>query len=200
MVIDFTRLQRLWYMLLDRSSQPIWIGICSSLRQLHIEFEIGTTSVLDFVVLAKRSAWPMLEDLSLSCVRGSDEQYAVLLEHLPPLKYLSIPYARQGGAAYFEPLRNRHFDSLRILDVSDFWKFGSANVLKALQSCPQLEKFTAHRVLLKDLRSSPQAWVCLGLRCLRVFFASDPDEPGPGDSLLFDQLSRLRQLELLDVS
>ncbi|KAF9097885.1 hypothetical protein BGX29_007875 [Mortierella sp. GBA35] len=231
-VLDFSRLERLNYSLLDRPRQPAnllkWIGTCSNLTRLHWGCDTGsspghiplqdidttpvwgfvhtdissTPGVLqDFINLAERSAWPQLDDLDLQNLPGSDEQFAALLGHLPPLKYLSLPPARGGGAAYFEPLRGRHFDSLRSLNVSAFRGFESSKALKVLQNCPQLEEYAARRVSLKDLRSSPLAWVCLGLKRLTVFFASDCDEPGPGDStLLFDQLSRLNRLELLDVS
>ncbi|KAG0217878.1 hypothetical protein BGX33_009310 [Mortierella sp. NVP41] len=201
--LDFSRLERLQYQSVDCPSRPEnlrgWIGGCSNLTQLHFGCDYGSTSLQAFISLAERTAWPLLEDLSLRRVQGSDEQYAAFLGHLPPLKYLSLPPPESGGAIYYTPLRQRHFDSLRSLDVSAFWGFDSSKALDALQNSPQLEKYFARRISLKDLRASPQPWACLRLKSLTVFFASDPDESGD-NTLLFDQLSKLSRLEVLDVS
>ncbi|KAF9096553.1 hypothetical protein BGX23_010964 [Mortierella sp. AD031] len=200
--LDFSRLSRLRCTLFNRPLRAAnllnWIGACSNLTQLHLEYDDGSTPVQDFATLAKRSAWTKLEDLSLSSVHGSDEQFAALLRHLPPLKQLTL-WRAWGGPASFESLRGRHFDSLRSLDVSAFPGFVSSMTLEVLLHCPQLEECMAPRIALKDLRSSPQSWVCLGLKRLSMFFVSDPDAPGD-NALLFDQLSRLGRLELLDVS
>ncbi|KAF9085786.1 hypothetical protein BGX29_001776 [Mortierella sp. GBA35] len=161
--LDFSRLSRLRCTLFNRPLRAAnllnWIGACSNLTQLHLEYDDGSTPVQDFATLAKRSAWTKLEDLFL----------------------------------------RRHFDSLRSLDVSAFPGFVSSMTLEVLLHCPQLEECMAPRIALKDLRSSPQPWVCLGLKRLSMFFVSDPDAPGD-NALLFDQLSRLGRLELLDVS
>ncbi|KAF9083407.1 hypothetical protein BGX29_003173, partial [Mortierella sp. GBA35] len=200
--LDFSRLTRLRCSLFSGSLYPAdllnWMATCSNLTQLHLGYDSGTTPAQDFIALAKLSVWPMLEDLSLRSVQGSDEQFAVVLRHLPPLK-LMTRWRAWFGPASFKVLRERYFDNLRSLDVLASWGFKSPMALDVLQSCPQLEEYSARRISLKDLRSSPQPWACLRLKSLTVFFASDPDELGD-NTLFFDQLSKLTRLEELDVS
>ncbi|KAK3844288.1 MAG: hypothetical protein J3R72DRAFT_488703 [Linnemannia gamsii] len=103
------------------------------------------------------------------------------------------------GQVCFGILREQHFGSLRTLAMRGAGLLSSQMALEVLQSCARLEEFRASEINLRDLRSSPQPWVCLGLKHLQVIFTSDPRDP-EADSLMFGQLSTLTRLEELEMT
>ncbi|KAF9905860.1 hypothetical protein EC991_001265 [Linnemannia zychae] len=158
--------------------------------------------------------WPSLEHLDVYGIVATDEVMATVIRHLPPLKHLSIG-SGDFGPLSFQHLRERLFGSVKILALSGCDKFTSSMALEVLSSCHQLEDFEAPFVYIRDLRATHQPWVCRGMRRLKVIFIDDEndsgysgnDEPGAVDGvrknsslLVFEHLSTLHQLEVLDIS
>ncbi|KAG0274484.1 hypothetical protein BGZ95_009725 [Linnemannia exigua] len=152
-----------------------------------------------------------MEELTVCGITESDEVLATIICRLPPLKKLEIG-SEDFGPLCFRHLQERLFGSLKTLDLSRCYKFTGQMALRVLSSCPQLEDFGAPYISVQDLRAAPQPWVCQGLKRLSVLFF-DNDEPGTvsGDdlrgsvtnrssSLVFGYLSKLEQLDTLDIS
>ncbi|KAG9068311.1 hypothetical protein KI688_010577 [Linnemannia hyalina] len=168
-----------------------WMGTCSSLTRLRWRTNI---SIEQLATVTERPLWPHLEDFSLDYVRGSEEDFAaVVLIHLPPLKRLTILMGPIGPVC-FGILQERHLDSLQTLSLTGTEMITSRMALDILIQFPHLVVFEADHIDLRDFRSTPQPWVCQGLKRLRVTFESDPSDPGV-DTLLLEQLSKLVHLE-----
>ncbi|KAG0077603.1 hypothetical protein BGZ90_006876 [Linnemannia elongata] len=139
------------------------------------------------------------EDLSLEEFGWNDDETARLFfSHLGPLKHLRMTRGNLGPRS-FDLLRERHFDSLRTFCVENYRNVTSEMMLGVLQNCSQLEVFEARRMPLLDLRANPGPWTCLGLRRFRVILETDPADPEV-DRMFFEQLSRLTNLEVFDIS
>ncbi|KAF9540651.1 hypothetical protein EC957_003936 [Mortierella hygrophila] len=172
-----------------------WMGTCSNLTRLRWRTII---SIEQLATVTKRPLWPHLEDLSLDYVRGWEEDFAaVVLIHLPPLKHLTI-LIEPIGPVCFGILQERHLDGLQTLSLVGTGTITSRMELDILIQFPHLVVFEAQHIDLKDFRSTPQSWVCQGLKRLRVTFESDPNDSG-ADTLLLEQLSKLMHLEELHV-
>ncbi|KAF9131566.1 hypothetical protein BGW39_001615 [Mortierella sp. 14UC] len=194
---DFSGLKRLSYSTRTGDSLKIWRWMCScsNLTRLHWG---GTVSLLQLAAVTEHPIFPSLEEFSLGdYVLGSDEELAAVLSWLPPLKHLRLARGNFGRMC-FSILRERHFDSLRTLAAQGQGLISKQMALEVLQSCIHLEEFRANTIKLRDLRPDPRHWVCHGLKHLQVTFENDPYNPG-ASTLLFDQLSTLTRLEVLDM-
>ncbi|KAG0273515.1 hypothetical protein BGZ95_010679 [Linnemannia exigua] len=194
---DFSGLKRLSYTTQTENTPKLWMWMCRcpNLTRFHWG---GNILLQQVAAVAELPDWPFLEEFSLGGdVHGSDEDLARILSCLYPLKHLRLT-SGDFGQVCFSILRERHFDSLKTLAAQGGGLLSSQMALEVLQGCAHLEEFRANKINLRDLRSSPQPWVCLGLKHLQVTFASDPRDPD-ADSIMFDQLSRLTRLEVLDM-
>jgi hypothetical protein len=177
-----------------------WATRCSNLTRLR--WGALNLNGYEEPAVTEGPIWPHLEDFSLQLVVGSDEEIARgLFCRLPSLKNLRLDGGFFGPLC-FDTLRERHFGSLRSLCLGYACDFPGEMALKALQECTNLEVFEIESLCLKDFRStSPGVWACLGLKCLRVSFESEPAdiEDPEADMLLFEQLSRLTSLQELEM-
>ncbi|KAF9089947.1 hypothetical protein BGX23_006344 [Mortierella sp. AD031] len=117
-----------------------------------------------------------------------DDEVASMIRQLPAFRHFELECNEF----------KRLFNTVRTLRMQLCRQFTSRMALDVLLHCVHLEDFETYQISLSDLQSTLQPWACQGLKRLKVFFASDPDEPG-NNTLLFEQLSRLRRLESLDV-
>ncbi|KAK5817038.1 hypothetical protein F5H01DRAFT_342285 [Linnemannia elongata] len=200
---DYSQLKRLRYKSTDfpphATGQVDWIGKCCNLTQFRWQCELRLIPLQRFADLAQMSTWPLLEDFRLGKTSGTDEQLGVILGHLPPLKHWKLKSGSFGPLA-FDQLRSRHFDRLTTLRMPKVGTFTSHMALETLSHCPQLEVFEACRISLEDLSLPPRPWVCRRLRRLAVFFTVAGNQGDGAETLFFEQLSRLEQLEDIDVS
>ncbi|KAG9068328.1 hypothetical protein KI688_010594 [Linnemannia hyalina] len=197
--VDFSQLKSLDYRAavtpfpIDATKIWRWMGTCSNLTRLHWRDII---SIEQLATVTERPLWPHLEDFSLGYVQESEEDFAaVVLIHLPPLKRLTILMGPIGPVC-FGILQERHLDSLQTLSLAGAGTITSRMALDILLQFSHLVVFEAYHIDLRDFRSTPQPWVCQGLKRLRVTFESDPSDPGV-DTLLLEQLSKLVHLEEL---
>ncbi|KAK3836377.1 MAG: hypothetical protein JOS17DRAFT_477269 [Linnemannia elongata] len=200
---DYSQLKRLSYHALDftfpGSAQVEWVGKCHNLTKFHWKSDGTLIPLHQFVDLAQMSTWPFLEDFHLGGTSGTDEQLGIILGHLPPLKRWVLDSGRFGPLA-FDQLRNRHFDSITTLRMPKVDTFTSHMALETLSHCPQLEVFEACRISLENLCLYPRPWACRCLRRLVVFFTMENNQDINLTTMLFEQLSKLEQLQEIDVS
>ncbi|KAF9328826.1 hypothetical protein BGZ91_000820 [Linnemannia elongata] len=200
---DYSQLKRLCYNTLDLilpgSTQVEWVGMCHNLTKFHWECDRGLIPLQRFADLAQISTWPMLEDFRIGSTSGTDWQFSTILRHLPPLKHWALKSGGFGVSA-FDQLRDRHFDSLKTLHISNVDTFTSQMAMEVLLHCSQLEVFEARRISLEDLGLTPGPWACRRLRRLVVFFTMDNNQDINLTTMLFEQLSKLELLQEIDVS
>lgn len=201
--VDFSRVETLSYLATELSGdqpedQMMLFERCRNLRKLHMLSEQSGVLLDEFAKRLEHGWWPHLEDVYLGGVGTSYEQLASVICNLPPLKQFGLESINFDFLC-FDQLRRRHFPCLRSLDLTSCCKVTSRMALDVLLQCHQLEDFRAPRISVTDLKSTPQPWACHALKRLSVFFASDPVNPR-ADSLIYEQLSRLKWLESLDLS
>ena len=200
---EYSQLKRLRYSTLvftfPGSAQVEWVGKCHNLTKFHWECDGGLIPLQQFADLAQMSTWPLLEDFCLGRTCGTDGQFSTILRYLPPLKHWALKSGGFGLSA-FDQLRDRHFDSLKTLRMSKVDTFTSQMAMDVLSHCSQLEVFEARRISLEDLGLSPGPWACRRLRRLVVFFTMDNNQDINLTTMLFEQLSKLEQLQEIDVS
>ncbi|KAG0065465.1 hypothetical protein BGZ89_008289 [Linnemannia elongata] len=183
-----------------RRAPGLWRGLraCPNLTTLHCS-SIELDRELIAIGESNKPVWPHLEDLSLEEFGwNADETARLFFSHLGPLKHLRMTRGDLGPRS-FDLLRERHFDSLRTFCVENNRNVTGGMMLGVLQNCSQLEVFEARRMPLLDLRANPGPWACLGLRRFRVILETDPADPEV-DRMFFEQLSRLTNLEVFDIS
>ncbi|KAF9902839.1 hypothetical protein EC991_004498 [Linnemannia zychae] len=179
----------------------LWIRNAASLEALVVHVYRRHKFPTDvFIEELSKKAWPHLESVRLKNVSESDDVWANIIQLLPPLKVFQIIsrlFEEQGLAR----LQEYHFKTLRNLNVRGCPLFSSRMVLSVLTGCVHLEEFRAPYLYAVDLKSgasSSQDWVCVGLKCLRLHIAGEPNDP-ESNELVFKQLSRLHQLRQLNL-
>ncbi|KAF9906475.1 hypothetical protein EC991_000644 [Linnemannia zychae] len=205
--LSFPRLKRLALQLmgpyddLDSGSQDYinWLESLPQLEDLDWQGPLGVIiSSSHFISALRRNPWPRLESVTLRCLFGPDNEWANLIQLLPPLKKVRVG-SRLIGEQSFARLQENHFKSLRSLDVQGCPLFSSRMVLAVLTECVYLEEFLGSYLLSSDLKngdSASQDWACVGLKQLKLFIAAEPDDPESSE-LAFKQLSRLHHLQQL---
>ncbi|KAG0297823.1 hypothetical protein BGZ97_004219 [Linnemannia gamsii] len=177
-----------------------WMMRCPNLTALEWRASCSSFPGWELVEAILHNTWPLLDSFELIGTRFEDETSALMLEHLPPLQVFRLP-SRHLSELSFDQLQRRHFATLRVLDMNGCGEFTGDMVLSVLSGCPFLEDFSASYFTASGLSKrdpSRRAWVCLGLRRLKVFIAGDWKHPEV-DQLVFEQLSKLVQLEELDL-
>ncbi|KAG0259810.1 hypothetical protein BGZ95_004582 [Linnemannia exigua] len=176
-----------------------WMMRCPNLTYLEWRTTNSKFPGLRLEKAIRQITWPKLDSFQLTGACYSDERVATLLQHLPPQHVFRLPSA-QLSALSFSRLQERHFSTLRILDMNGCVQFSSSMALAVLCGCPLLEDLSAYYLTVKDMGQLGPArldWVCLGLKQLKLYIARDPEHP-EDDRLIIDQLSKLKQLEQLE--
>ncbi|KAF8981193.1 hypothetical protein BGZ46_003149 [Entomortierella lignicola] len=115
------------------------------------------------------------------------------------------------GSLTFTALR-KHFSTLESIYFRSSYHVGSLNVQEILASCPNLRIIEASQLAVIDV-SNGKPWVCKGLRVFRIgVVGTNKSSSGNNEtttmatrastkwSVVFQQLSRLKQLKELDIS
>ncbi|KAF9117881.1 hypothetical protein BGW39_001708 [Mortierella sp. 14UC] len=203
---SFPRLKRLTQQLIPFYGDSIghaghltWMMRCPNLTFLDWRANSSRFPDSRLVEAIRQGAWPKLDSFQLTGVTYSDEDSATLLRYFPPLSSFRLSSCGLSELS-FSQLQERHFSTLCILDMNGCTQFSSNMVLSVLSGCPLLEELSAHYVTVGDMRQldpARRSWVCLGLKRLFVFVARDPNYLD-SDKLFIEQLSKLKQLEVLD--
>ncbi|KAF8948315.1 hypothetical protein BGZ47_005617 [Haplosporangium gracile] len=163
-------------------------------------------------------------DVAHSHIEDEDmARILTMIPHLTSLNVKSSPFGPQSCAQLLE----HHAPNVTMLDVSDCPQVTSTMVMAFLSSMPSLLRFSSNRVdagyvarpflhtLLEDTPSSlpvpshgqssqsleDRPWACLGLVELNISIVGlgSSENPSPAQTryLIYEQLSRLKHLELL---
>ncbi|KAF9120378.1 hypothetical protein BGW39_011471 [Mortierella sp. 14UC] len=201
-IIDFSRIKRFAYTSIDMPGRTDYqLGLfsrCTGLTRLRWSHASSYFPIDDFIRFLEGKTWPLLDDLALERIAEEDKDVATVIRLVPPLKHLRLQ-ARSFGPLCFGELGKRHFGTLRSLCLSRCDGLTSRMALEVLNNCSLLEVFEARCISVVDLAELPQPWACHRLKYLGICFNGGHDQPGM-DSVVFEQLSRLKQLEEIDLS
>lgn len=142
-----------------------------------------------------------LEELTLKG-HVTDEDSPSCLRAMRHLKHLDCRSTRFGPIS-FTALAG-HFASIQTLRLSNSNVFGDMNQI-VLESCPQLTEFCSTPIDGSWIEQG-QPWVCLGLNRLAMGIIivdthnSERDDIREQSRVVFRELGRLTQLEVLDIS
>ncbi|KAF9101596.1 hypothetical protein BGX27_011406 [Mortierella sp. AM989] len=144
---------------------------------------------------AMSSGLPSLVQLFSAAAMEGDKDIALILNGLARATKVAFPGSKFGSHG-FQSL-SRHFECLTELNLSDCDSVTSTMIQEALCSCHNLEVIDADFIQVKDVVGG-RPWVCLSLRELKVCFLFHGLE-NDLQPLVFERLSRLTQLETLEV-
>ncbi|KAK3810277.1 MAG: hypothetical protein J3Q66DRAFT_352679 [Benniella sp.] len=168
--MTFERLQKLELSL--RSSPPSiqqldWIIQCPNLT--FLDWECGRESMSQSMdALAthlSQGSLPRLCGLRSKFFRPSDEQLERILDGMRQVESLDIPRCEFGPLS-MTALRSK-FPVLKKLTVEAKSSMETSVVPEILASCPQLEQFTMHRVMSRDILLG-KPWVCHSMTKLHL--------------------------------
>lgn len=177
-----------------------WIMRCPNLTALEWRTNGRDFPGWQLVDAIRRNTWPHLDSFEIIGTHFEDERSALILEYLPPLQVFRLPSRTLSRLSYGQ-LQRRHFATLRVLDMDGCHLFTGEMVLSVLSGCPFLEDLSAPYFTASGMwkhEPTRRTWICLGLRRLKVYIARDRKHPD-ADQLVFEQLSKLVQLEELDL-
>ncbi|KAG0373288.1 hypothetical protein BGX24_011893 [Mortierella sp. AD032] len=148
----------------------------------------------------KEGCWEELCELSIGDKYCSDQDLAAILGALTSrrLTCFELTSGKLGPLTY-SCLQGRYFDNLRDLTIARCRGVTSAMVQEILVGCVHLVGLDAPHIFVQDIAKATKPWGCLTLQSLVVYIAKQAgDEPG-WDDLVFEQISKLRRLHILDV-
>ncbi|KAF9148060.1 hypothetical protein BG015_010238 [Linnemannia schmuckeri] len=175
-----------------------WLKRCPNLTKMRWEMAGSEFPIPQFAIALEQMTWRQLQELCLTGVPESDEFLSAVMRRLPALTSLEVD-AKAFGPQCFNWLRIRQFAGIRVLHLRECIQVTSPMVLEILHNCIQLEDLEAFHVAFSDLQSSSQPWVCRRLKRLRLYFDNDIKNDNLFSPTVFWHLSRLEQLEDLDV-
>ncbi|KAF9095956.1 hypothetical protein BGX29_008789 [Mortierella sp. GBA35] len=176
----------------------------AGLRRLTWNVEhLGLPMELLVEAMAEGS-WPELCELGICAPYGPndelDENLTKILRALTSgrLTYFALSDGILGPLT-LGCLRELYFGHVQELDFGRSAGVPSEMVQEILAGCVHLIKVSAPHIFVRDIATASKSWTCLGLRQLVVFIAKQPDDEDGWDSRVFEQISRLRQLEILNL-
>jgi len=148
----------------------------------------------------EEGCWPALSQLNISDPLCSDEDMAKVLRALKSRK-LTFFEQESGrfGPSTFRCLQEFFFGHLKQLEIGQCLGATSEMVQMILVECVHLTALDAPHVFVRDIAQSPKPWGCLGLEKLVVFIAKLKRDEDGWEGCVFEQISRLRRLTILDL-
>ncbi|KAF9341460.1 hypothetical protein BGZ91_007885 [Linnemannia elongata] len=175
-----------------------WLKRCPNLTRMRWEMAGSELPILQFAEALEQTTWAQLRDLCLTGVIESDELLSAVMRRLPGLARLEMD-AKAFGPNCFDWLLIRQFTGIQALHLRECVQVTSLMVLEILHNCTQLEDLEAFHVAFSDLQANSLPWVCRRLKRLRLYFDNDTDNDNVFSPTVFWHLSRLEQLQDLDV-
>ncbi|KAF9164673.1 hypothetical protein BGX21_007914 [Mortierella sp. AD011] len=185
---------------------------CQNLESLQFKVflrnELNATTTDDFVQLVINDSWPKLQRLSYGYdgPKMSDVDTANVLRALNGCRQWDVPVSTFSLFS-FQVLKE-HFPTLTDLNVENQANMTSGLMQEILCSCPQLRMFRGVEIQAKDIAEG-YPWVCLSLRYLSVFIATEPESAIVSSTLnaksdklqreVFERLSSLGKLSTLKI-
>ncbi|KAF9900689.1 hypothetical protein EC991_007029 [Linnemannia zychae] len=184
--------------------QLAFIKACPSLASLCWSLDHFESPMLQFQEALSHQTWTNLTDLELRGSTHLDADMAAVMDSLPPLRRLVLSRCSFGPLT-FAKLKERHFSSLEVLDVTGCEGFTSAMAMEVLSKCPRLQGFSCPYIQLKDLvQKQEQHREKLFashnyLRHLDTFISKDPTDPSDWTVKAMERLSTFTKLEHLSL-
>lgn len=182
---------------LSAMDQLLWVAQCSQLKRLtwRVPGDFGYFPIEKFIQTL--GSWPALEDVQLLESRASDRQLSLVIQGIQHLKALSVTRTELGDLS--EAALRPHFPHLTKLDISNNAISLGRFIVDILQQCPQLESLRTDKIAI-DYFMDGEPWACeRSLKVLEVCFEISPWKTEAGQEALLERLSRLSNLERLDL-
>ncbi|KAG0285162.1 hypothetical protein BGZ96_010535 [Linnemannia gamsii] len=150
--------------------------------------------------LKERGCWPELCELNIHDLMWTDQDRSQLLRSLPSRRLLGF----HCSGDIIEPLtysclKEMYFGHLHDLRIGRCKGVTSVIAQEILVNCGHLIHFEAPYIYVRDIATASKGWSCLKLENLMIYIAKQSeDEPG-WDGQVFEQISRLRRLQILDL-
>ncbi|KAK3810274.1 MAG: hypothetical protein J3Q66DRAFT_391397 [Benniella sp.] len=178
-----------------------WIENCPQLKRLTwIPSKILTSNLTEEIAQsAAANTWPDLEEFYAPNFMASNRQVSLVISGMRRVHGLSINSRKPLDL--IRPILRPQVTWLKRLEVITISGNNSLFALEILKSCPRLESLRMGTVHVRDMLDDETPWACeSSLRRLKVCFEVDQDISEAGQRILLERLSRLYNLELLDLS
>lgn len=144
--------------------------------------------------------WPDLQQLTIGDATCSDQDLAGVLGAVTSRRLTAFEYAKgKLGPLTYNCLRERYFGYLKDLNIGRCTGVTSAMAQEILMECTQLVDFDAPHIFVRDIVKASKPWGCTKIQNLVVYIAKQPDDEAGWDGLVFEQISKLRWLQSLDL-
>ncbi|KAF9134246.1 hypothetical protein BG015_003439 [Linnemannia schmuckeri] len=144
--------------------------------------------------------WPNLQQLSIGDATCSDHDLAGVLGALTSRRLTAFEYTNgKLGPLTFKCLQELYFGHLKDLNIGRCTGVTSTMVQEILMECSHLVDFDAPHILVRDIVKASKPWGCSKIQNLVVYIAKQPDDEAGWDGVVFEQISKLRRLQILDL-
>lgn len=178
-----------------------WMEYCILLKRLTWIPSKSLTGnpVNELVQSIADNTWPELEELNVPNFRATDLQVSLIIGGMGRVRCLSINFSEPLGLV--KTALRPHFSFLQRLEAMTTAGDNTSFILEILKSCPQLKSLRMGTVQVREILKDDAPWVCeRSLKHLGVCFKVENHIAKPGQKVLLERLSRLCNLELLDLS
>ncbi|KAG0274965.1 hypothetical protein BGZ95_009305, partial [Linnemannia exigua] len=192
--------------MVEPEEQLLFMKLCPNLKSLYWR-RSGFTIKFPIQQATKHllaGAWQHLHSLELFGDIMEDEDLAGLLRGMSRVESWRMARTNFGPAALFA--MERHFSTIRQLDLRACESLTSPMIQHLLCSIPTLEYFLADRLCAHHILQDP-IWPCSPrLKTLRVFIDMDVTKDVTSaefkaqELAVFDRLSMLKELSVLQIS
>ena len=171
--LTFPALQHLDMRVLEGISitnQIAWISRCPNL--VSVNWDPNSSIPSPQFCKAIPTSCPNLTELHLF-INNKDADLATMLDAIPRIEKLTLSHSRFGKKS-IEALE-RHFPTLRDINLQGCEEVKSAMVQKILTSCPNLLSISAETLKYEDVIRQP--WVCKKLQMFDVGLCIETGDP-----------------------
>ncbi|KAF9541609.1 hypothetical protein EC957_002913 [Mortierella hygrophila] len=144
--------------------------------------------------------WPDLQQLIIGDTTCSDQDLAGVLEAVTSRRLAVFEYANgKLGPLTYKCLQERYFRHLKDLNLGKCTGVTSAMAQEILMECTHLVDFDAPHIFVRDIVKASKPWGCSKIQTLVIYIAKQPDDEAGWDGLVFQQISKLRRLQSMDL-
>ncbi|KAF9949276.1 hypothetical protein BGZ72_008928 [Mortierella alpina] len=178
--------------------QLTFFKACSDLKTQSWKVHNYDLRELQLAQTLASGIWPRLEGLCFTGTNIPDDVLSDILRQGPELRSFMDGTGGFGPRAY-AVMKERHFCEITFLSVSGCPAFTSPMAQEVLSGCYQLIFFRADHILVEDILTSIQPWICLALEYLCVSIIKKPDADLTQDERVCQRLDKLNSLRYLDL-
>ncbi|KAK3837383.1 MAG: hypothetical protein J3R72DRAFT_423676 [Linnemannia gamsii] len=188
---------KLWpFQLLEQATRS-----AERLRRLVWDVEDVSLPVQMILDAFAEGCWPDLCELRIGGLICRDKEMADIFRALPSRRLTYFESLHNTfGPLTFACLQELYFDHLRELSFGNSRTVTSPMVQEILAGCVNLVSLDAHHIFVKDIAKALKPWGCSKLSRLVIYIAKQEDDEEEWEGLVFEQISRLRRLQILDLS